>query len=202
MKNIHVLPTNKPSMLCIDRHGKLLYYPENNWFKRDEKAKAQHIYITSDEDIREGDWFIELDLKGTRSSYINKPYLCDIGNTDCFILTKNNGNFPFPEHCKKIILTTDQDLIKAGVQAIDDEFLKQFVKNPSCEFVEILKFADSRTTFVYKITTPQEETIEEAARKYYENNIDVSNIPREHYEIEIQDLMIGFASEWQLKTFK
>jgi hypothetical protein len=36
----------------------------------------------------------------------------------------------------KIILTTDQDLIKDGVQAIDDEFLEWFVKNPSCEEVE------------------------------------------------------------------
>ena len=38
---------------------------------------------------------------------------------------------------KKIIITTDQDLIKDGVQAIDDEFLEWFVKNPSCESVDI-----------------------------------------------------------------
>jgi hypothetical protein len=44
--------------------------------------------------------------------------------------------------CKKIILTTDQDLIKDGVQAIDDEFLEWFVKNPSCEFVEVDKEED------------------------------------------------------------
>jgi len=52
------------------------------------------------------------------------------------------------------------------------------------------------------IPSPQEEpkeTLEDSAKKYYENNIDASNIPREHYELEIQDLMIGFASEWQLK---
>ena len=41
------------------------------------------------------------------------------------------------------------------------------------------------------------ETLEEAAKRYYENNIDRSNIPREHYELEIQDLMIGFAYKWQ-----
>jgi hypothetical protein len=38
---------------------------------------------------------------------------------------------------KKIILTTDPDLIKDGVQAIDDEFLEWFVKNNSCEGVEV-----------------------------------------------------------------
>ena len=38
---------------------------------------------------------------------------------------------------KKIILTTDQDLLKDGVQPIDDEFLEWFVKNPNCESVEV-----------------------------------------------------------------
>jgi hypothetical protein len=59
--------------------------------------------------------------------------------------------------CKKIILTTDQHLIKDGVQAIDDEFLKWFIQNPSCESIETLKFADSRTTYIYKIIIPQDE---------------------------------------------
>lgn len=72
--------------------------------------KPHHLYILSNDKIQEGDWFIELDLKGTRSSYANKPYLCDIGNTGNFILTKNNGNFPFPENCRKIIATTDKSL--------------------------------------------------------------------------------------------
>ena len=37
----------------------------------------------------------------------------------------------------KVILTTNKLLIKNGVQAIDDEFLEWFVKNPSCEFINI-----------------------------------------------------------------
>ncbi len=39
----------------------------------------------------------------------------------------------------KIILTTNNLLIKDGVQAIGDEFLEWFVKNPSCEFVNVEK---------------------------------------------------------------
>ena len=42
-----------------------------------------------------------------------------------------------------------------------------------------------------------QETLEEAVKTYYEENIDQSNIPREHYEWEIQDLMSGFAYKWQ-----
>jgi hypothetical protein len=48
----------------------------------------------------------------------------------------------------------------------------------------------------------KQETLEEAAERYYEDNIDESNIPREHYEWEIQDLMIGFAYQWQQEQDK
>lgn len=55
-----------------------------------------------------------------------------------------------------------------------------------------------------KHTATPIETIEEAAKRYYEENIDQSNIPREHYEFEIQDLMIGFVYKWQseLESFR
>lgn len=101
MKNIHVLPTDKPSRLCIN--GK----------------NGQHIYITSDEEIKEGDRYI--------NPRINKVLKCDHTNISVVNLFG----------CKKIILSTDQDLIKNGVQAIDDEFLEWFVKNPSCDYVEV-----------------------------------------------------------------
>lgn len=39
--------------------------------------------------------------------------------------------------------------------------------------------------------------LEEAAARYYEENIDQSNIPREHYEWEIQELMVGFCAKYQ-----
>jgi hypothetical protein len=41
------------------------------------------------------------------------------------------------------------------------------------------------------------ETIEQAAERYYQEHIDQSNIPREHYEREIQYLMVCFADYWQ-----
>jgi hypothetical protein len=86
-------------------------------------------------------------------------------------------------------MTTDQDLIADGIQAIDHEFLEWFVENPSCEEVEVelqiksvqlpqkqlsknsydLSFRWIDVTY-YKIIIPQEEpkqeTLEEAAKKY------------------------------------
>lgn len=70
----------------------------------------------------------------------------------------------------KIILTTDQDLIKDGVQGISDYFLEWLVNNPTCEYVKVdlipvNTFGSEITVngygfdkFIYKITIPQEES--------------------------------------------
>jgi len=114
MKNIHVLPTqNEITSKLFKVSDELKLTRKYDFYNG---AKYQNIYITSDEDIKEGDWCV-----------------------DTYKL-KNNHNpifkwsDKFKVDAKKIILTTDQLL--DGVQAIDDEFLKWFVKNPSCEFVE------------------------------------------------------------------
>jgi hypothetical protein len=128
----------------------------------------QHIYITHDEEIKDGYW-----IKWGEAIYkANKKYTP-----------------PF----KKIILTTDQDLIKDGVQAIDDTFLEWFVGNPSCEKVEVandLKYFNVdelrerhlkglprlySESIGYKIIIPKEEpkqeTLEEVAEKVYPINM-------------------------------
>jgi hypothetical protein len=163
MKNIHVLPTDKPSRLIKDIWEKTFSLVEN-FNTNHTDFKAQHIYITSDEEIKEGDWFIAK----------NKVLLCtQVTSTIIASNTSNGGAFSYSQS-KKIILTTNQDLIKDGVQPIDDEFLEWFVKNPSCEYVEVDK--DKRLEFeqdfdFYEIIIPKEEepkqkTLEEAAKKY------------------------------------
>jgi len=59
---------------------------------------------------------------------------------------------------------TDQDLIKDGVQAIDDDFLNWFVQNPSCEFIEIVDDWNSPRidAYEYRVIIPNlEMSIEE-----------------------------------------
>jgi len=192
-RNIHILPTDKPSKLHnYTFDGLWLSKKVLNW------KEARNICITNDEDIKENDYIITKDGRLVQVSYLLSKDL---------------------DGASKVILTTDQDLIKDGVQAIDDEFLEWFVKNPSCEEVfltndfeqvnqdnPILR-GSTNVVHKYKIIIPKEEpkqetTLEEAAEKYYEDNIDESNIPREHYEWEIQDLMIGFANQWQQERDK
>jgi hypothetical protein len=142
MKNIHILPTDKESRLWTNNLKRRLVLDEFPFHHPTNIAK--NIYITSDEEIKEGDWHFKNDKMVTKSHIID--------NT-----------------CKKIILTTDQDLINDGVQSIDDEFLEWFVKNPSCEFVEVIKdlfqvnqnnpVLKGSTALVkqHKIIIPQEE---------------------------------------------
>jgi hypothetical protein len=113
-------------------------------------VEGRNIYITNDEEIKERDWFTD------SNNSLKKNYKL------------SHVQFANP---KKIILTTDQDLIKDGVQAIDDEFLEWFVKNPTCEFVDIESYKidkewdEKHTQFnpiypvknKYKINIPQEE---------------------------------------------
>jgi hypothetical protein len=156
MKNIHVLPTDKPSRLgYLTKKGKEVFKDLRLFDKPMPNildSENQHLYITSDENIKEGDW--------AYCPVLKKPvFIC----LESILMLKNlgtgsNGNPEYKkEWLKKIILTTDPKLIDSGVQAIDDEFLKWFVKNPSCEFVEVdeSKYFDG-SHGEYIIIIPQE----------------------------------------------
>jgi len=141
MKNIHVLSTdNKLSRLYFNVNDKEFQICEIEKPSTILKPN-RHIYITSDEEIKEGDWFTD-DNNSLKKSY-----------------KLSHVQFANP---KKIILTTDDLLIKDGVQAIDDEFLQWFVKNPSCKMVDIgTSLLDGKDGYgyygKYKIIIPKEE---------------------------------------------
>ena len=103
------------------------------------------LYIISDnENINENDYIITKDDRLVQVSYLLSKDL---------------------EGASKVILTTNNLLIKDGVQSIDDDFLEWFVKNPSCEFVmTIPDVIGLRDVFqptgkdLYKIIIPKEES--------------------------------------------
>jgi hypothetical protein len=164
MKNLHLIPTEKPSRLYkIENKLGLLEEPNRNFL-----AKNQHIYITSDEEIKPNTYCL-----------INRV-LCKTELLNNKIVSRQLTGGATMDICKseylEIILTTDQDLIKDGVQAIDDIFLEWFVENPSCEWVEVSEdyFKPSNVVYghnmePYKIIIPQEEpkqeTLEESANR-------------------------------------
>jgi len=118
---------------------------------------GKELFITSDEKIKEGGWHFNLALN----------------------LVEKTTSFHNGLLCEKIILTTDQDLIKDGVQAIDDTFLEWFVKNPSCESVEV------ENHYRVKSGTIQEHKDGIAGYEYYE------------YKIIIPQEELKTSEEWQ-----
>ena len=191
MKNIHLLPTDNYSPLVHSTNKYGGYFKSEHYSPMKEMGDSyQHIYITSDEEIKAGDWYY---LPRT-----NLVYECTEDPTE-LNLERSLG-------VRKIILTTDPDLIKDGVQPIDDKFLEWFVKNPSCEEVEIeldydngLRIIDGKNLGYYSYIIPKEEpeqetvgrqfyktadmvisvirnkeTLEEAAKGYSERHQDVS----------------------------
>lgn len=122
MKNIHVIATDKPSRLVIDTIENKLYY-QPILHNKTVNVLTQNIYITNSEEIKEGDYFIAYSVTSNKKPFISCA-------SEYKERKKDKG---------KIILTTDKDL--DGVQAIDDDFLEWFVKNPSCEEVK-LKYKD------------------------------------------------------------
>jgi hypothetical protein len=158
MRNIFLLPTDKPSRLWLYKNFDNLL--TGLTVEKSKDIHPQHIYVTSDEKPKEGDWVIKISSLYKVGGIIQKYSFIDAQFEDIIF--------------KKIILTTDPDLIADGVQAIDDEFLEWFVKNPSCESVKVERldtFKKTNEVYVdeiaggnyyeiikqYKIITPQEE---------------------------------------------
>jgi hypothetical protein len=157
MKNIYLLPTEEPSRLFFADEGR-----ELNLSKRANLySTGQHLYITSDE-------------------YIGLSYYLDDNLVRKGVID-DRRYWEVRKDYKKIILTTDPKLIKDGVQAIDDEFLEWFVKNLSCEYVDVMdlwKDGESSRHDSYQIIIseedhsddeeePKQETLEEVAQYKY-----------------------------------
>jgi hypothetical protein len=163
MKNIFLLPTDEPSRLYLNMKGIL---------SKDElkmRLKNQNINITSDEEIKEGDWYL---WQGYDGEYYKEKckYLLYEGKKTKHLNCNKKTQF-------KVILTTDLRLIADGIQAIDDTFLEWFVKNPTCEFVDTLLICGGNSVTIgdYLLDIPQEEpkqeeskqeTLEEAAENW------------------------------------
>jgi hypothetical protein len=172
MKNLHLIPTDKPSRLCINGKNQM------------------HIYITNDEEIREGDKILNPTNEVQTCVSLEKG----IGTESiCWIKVKETTTLQQILNSQKIILTTDQDL--DDVQKIDDEFLEWFIKNPGCEYVEVESYINGNVQRIYEIIIPQEElkqeTLEEAAERYYIDNIFCDGITEFEHDIAIRCYIAG-----------
>ena len=110
MKNLHVLPTDCPSRLRYNIKTKIWELNEFPKYHTDIKS-THNIYITSDEEIKMQNWCIT--AKGNLLQMIE-------GDTALGFALLG---------CKKIILTTDQDLINDGIEQISEDTLLKIVEH-------------------------------------------------------------------------
>jgi len=119
MKNIFLIPTENPSRLYKGDNGLLAFgLMKTSTQSINDYFTNQNIYITSDEKFVRDEYITDgIEVIKASPKLVNAQGLVDRRNW------------------KKIIITNDLELIKYGVQSVDDEFLEWFVKNPSCEVV-------------------------------------------------------------------
>ena len=131
---IIMLPSEKPSGLCKCNcpvhKGGLVFSEEKG--SKDSVYEPQHLYILSDEEIKRGDWFVNLGSGGHPKVAI---YQANSENS------KAINEFNFPE-IKKIIGTTNSELhlnkiveedmhmYKEPLPQISQDLIKSYVENP------------------------------------------------------------------------
>jgi hypothetical protein len=193
MKNIHLIPTDKPSRLVKFFTNKFHLCKEILPIQDEEQY--QNIYITSDEEIKKGQNYIGDGFSGKNKFKWHKSQIETYPNIKKDV----------------IVLTTDQDLIEDGVQAIDDTFLEWFVKNPSCESVEVKQvktfngfldpeYGSPKYKFNYHIIIPKEEpkqeTLEEVAQWVIDNRYAKSELEKVS-DSEMYNTIIDKCAKWQ-----
>ena len=119
MKNIHIISTDKPSRLY--KTGNFLLLDSKSMPNNTLETINQNIYITSDGEIKDGDWFLP---KGHITPHKLKGF-----NKINGVLESYNGLCYDISKCKKIILTTDQDLISNGIEQISEDVLLKIVEH-------------------------------------------------------------------------
>jgi hypothetical protein len=156
---------------------------------------GKELFITSDEEIKDRDCWV------TNGEEVFKPL-------DDYSLEYANN------YWEKIILTTDSTLIADGVQPINNTFLEWFVKNPSCEWVEVgygwIRLAETDNEG-YWVSIPdkqfemqqeeaKQDTLEEAAHKML-SDYGIKSMGQSIGVLEVKKLMVKMAN-WQQEQEK
>jgi hypothetical protein len=149
MKNIFLIPTENSSRLSI-KDGILILHRQQ-WRKG-----TQNLHITSDSKFVRDEYITDgIEVMKATPKLVDAQGLVD------------------RRDWKKILMTTDPELIKDGVYPIGEEFLKWFVENSTCFKVEVvyglfnpmgrqvdpndLGQNHSKCVWKYKIITTKEE---------------------------------------------
>ena len=198
MNKIHILTTHKPSRLLYDiPAAKLNLVTTEYSASLDDKDNYMsfHMFITSS----------DKEIKANVYALIN-GVLCKTETREGKIVSRQLSGGATMDICKseylEIIMATDPDLIKDGVQAIPDDFLEWYVRNPSCERVEVDDWLDTNSNIAwglpdrYKIIIPNEESKQHLIDIMKgDEELGLYEEPKQEIISSIEDAEITFANE-------
>lgn len=128
LRQVVMLPTEKASKLIHSSNGILHYCQSDNILEPNSKASNQHLYIISDEEIKEGDWYID-NSAGLNSIY-QRPNSTGIG--------RNIRSSYKEKSMRKIIATTNENFryykdsfmsVRSQLPKIPESFIKAYVES-------------------------------------------------------------------------
>lgn len=126
-----ILPTETKSKLYQLLTDKKLYIGDNIP-QSDSQRPNQHLYILSDEEIKEGDWYI-----GERNT---GPQLLQCKEIkEGMVIPTESSKYPYNiGECKKVIATTDSSLTQLVQTLHGKAFVSKELPRPSDAFVQKL----------------------------------------------------------------
>jgi hypothetical protein len=192
---VHLVPTEESSLSLIASDHALKL--EKAFREGDAFRKMQHLYFTTDEEIKEGDWFIAANV-------VEKA-------------TKELIKLGLSELCRKIVATTNPELWGRLCGASDGQFtesngnrVSKFVGNP--ELIENSGCAKINTSFIeayikaYNAGNPIKEVLLEQVDNGYEVDMegrggsDVGWMPKLELKLKQDGSVIVHLPEEKLYT--
>lgn len=115
------LPTEDASKLHLQKDTKEWLYYSTGEHKGNSVILPHHLYITSDEEIKEGDW-----------------YILKIGNDESQPLRRTDCESVFRGDKKRIVATTNPELwTKTPIESTSGHFLNQPLPKIPTDFIEV-----------------------------------------------------------------
>ena len=211
---IHVLPTDKPSRLYIGDNLNFVFgMIQTSVRSKNDSFTNQHIYITSDSKFVRDEYITDgIEVIKATPKLVDAQGLVDRRDWNKIILTTDEL------YIHNDLIPKEYNLFPQYIQKIDDEFLEWFVKNPSCEEVEVLRCPiEGLYTIDLRKLIPKEEpkqelergitithigkqeTLEEVAERCFEE-MKVLN-PKGGIK-EIIRMAVNFSAKWQQEQEK
>lgn len=177
LAQVVMLPTNEKASLKLGQNGLLV----NNTFGYDSHFTNQHLYILSDEEIKEEDWFL---MNGciVRQCSLHKGDVLD-----------TIGGLHHESVCKKIIATTDRSLgLVVDQNGCPMQAYSKFLPQPSQSFIEYFVEEYNKGNVITEVMVEYESIGAYANPKYnsdYQLKINLDNtinisMPKERWSRE------------------